>query len=248
MIRIYNEKEIEILRRGGKILAEIMKELKKEVKPGVKIKHLNKVAKDLVLSYGGESSFLGYDGYPAVLCTSINEEIVHAVPSDRVLKNGDILSLDLGLRYKGYCTDMAITIPVGKISKETKRLIKITKKSLEIGIKQAKAGNHLGDIGFAIQNYAEKNGFNVVRELVGHGVGKKVHEEPQIPNYGQKGEGVELKEGMVLAIEPMITVGDWKIEKCEDGFGYKTKDNSLSCHFEHAVVITKKGPQILTEL
>jgi len=248
MIRIYNEKEIEILRRGGKILAEIMGELKKEVKPGVKTKHLNKVAKDLVFSYGGESSFLGYDGYPAVLCTSINEEIVHAVPSDRVLKNSDILSLDLGIRFEGYCTDMAITVPVGKISREVQHLIKVTEKSLELGIKQVKIGNHLGDISWAIQNYAEKNGFNVVRELVGHGVGKKVHEEPQIPNYGEKGEGVELKEGMVLALEPMLCVGDWRIEKCEDDFGYKTADNSLSCHFEHTIVITKKGPKVLTKI
>jgi len=246
MIRIYNEKEIEILRQSGRILAEIMEGLKKEVKPGATTKYLNKVAKDLVLSCGGEPSFLGFQGYPAVLCTSLNEEIVHVVPSDRVLKNGDILSLDLGIIYKNYCSDMAITIPVGKISKEGKKIIKITKEALKIGIKQAKAGNHLGDIGWAIQNYAEKNGFNVIRELVGHGVGKKVHEEPQIPNYGERGVGSELVEGMVLAIEPMLCVGDWHIEKCDDGFGYRTKDKSLSCHFEHTIAITKNGPIILT--
>ena len=249
MIRIYNENEIEIMRRGGKILAEIMEGLKKEVRPGVTTNYLNKVAKDLVLSYGGEPSFLGYDGYPAALCTSVNEEIVHAVPSERELKEGDILSLDLGIRFEGYCTDVAITMPIGKVDKKTKKLIDVTEKSLELGIKQAKAGNHLGDIGSAIQNYAEKNGFNVIRELVGHGVGKKVHEEPQIPNYGPSaGLGIKLKAGMVLALEPMLCVGDWRIKKCEDGFGYKTADNSLSCHFEHTIAITKKGPQILTEL
>ncbi len=253
MIRIYSENEIKILCRGGRILAEIMEKLKKEVKPGVKTNYLNKVAKDLVFSYGSEPSFLGFQEYPAALCTSINEEIVHALPSDRVLKNGDILSLDLGVRFpangasKGYCTDMAITVPVGKISNEVKKLIKVTKKSLEFGIKQAKANNHLGDIGWAIQNYTEKNGFNVIRELVGHGIGKKVHEEPQILNYGKRGTGPELVEGMILAIEPMICIGDWHIKKCKDGFGYKTKDNSLSAHFEHTVAITKNGTQILTQ-
>ncbi len=247
MITIYNQKEIEILRQGGKILAKIMGELKQEVKPGVTTKYLNKVAKDLVLSYGVEPSFEGFQGYPATFCTSINEEIVHAVPSERILKEGDVLSLDLGIRFQGYCTDMAITLPIGKISKEAEKIIKVTEKALEIGIKQAKAGNHLGDIGWAIQNCAEKNGFNVIRELVGHGVGKKVHEEPQIPNYGERGTSPELVEGMVLAIEPMVTVGDWHIEKCKDGFGYKTKDNSLSCHFEHTIAVTNRGPVILTQ-
>ncbi len=248
MIRIYNEKEIEIMRRGGKILAETMEGLKKEVRPGVTTNYLNKVAEDLVLSFGAEPSFRGFQDYPAVLCTSINEEIVHAVPSKRELKEGDILSLDLGIRFEGYCTDVAITMPIGKVDKKIKKLIAVTEKSFEIGIKQAKAGNHLEDIGWAIQNYAERNGFNVIRELVGHGVGRGVHEAPQIPNYGKRGTGPELVEGMVLAIEPMITIGDWHIKKCEDGFGYRTKDKSLSCHFEHTVAITKKGPQILTEL
>ncbi len=248
MIRIYNEKEIEILRQGGRILAKIIEELKKEVKPGVTTKHLNKVAKDLVFSFGAKPSFLGYEKFPAVLCTSINEEIVHAIPSERKLKKSDILSLDLGIRFEGYCTDVAITIPVGRINKETKKLIKVTKEALKIGIKQTQPSNHLGDIGYAIQQYVEKNGFNVVRELVGHGVGKKVHEDPKIPNYGNPGEGPKLKTGMVLAIEPMITIGHWKLKKTSDGFGYKTKDNSLSAHFEHTIVITSKGPEILTKL
>ena len=269
MIRIYNHQEIEILRQGGKILAKIMEELKKEVKPGVLTKHLNKVARDLVLSFGAKPSFLGYENFPAVLCTSINEEIVHAVPSERKIKQGDILSLDLGIRFKSYCTDMAITLPildpadpkgrspgllgrpgrtrVGKVNKKITKLIKITEEVLKKGIKQAKPGNHLGDIGYAIQNFVEKNGFQVVRELVGHGLGKKVHEDPRIPNFGKKGTGPKLVKGMVLAIEPMVVTGDWKIEKCEDGFGYKTVDNSLSCHFEHTIAITSKGPEILTQ-
>lgn len=248
MIRIYQENEIKILAEGGKILAKIIKQLKKEVKAGVKTKHLNKVAKDLVFSYSAKPSFEGFQGFPAVLCTSINEEVVHAVPSDRKLEKGDILSLDLGIKFKKYHTDMAVTIPVGKINKQEKKLIKVTREALKIGIKQAKAGNHLGDIGYLIQEYVEKNGFNVVRELVGHGVGKKVHEEPRIPNYGNPGEGPELKTGMVLAIEPMVTIGDWHLEKTKDGFGYKTIDNSLSAHFEHTIVITPKGPEILTKI
>lgn len=248
MIRIYTENEIEILRQGGKILAKIMEELKKEVKPGITTQHLNKVAEDLVFSFGAKPSFEGFEEFPAVLCTSINEEIVHAVPGKRKLKEGDILSLDFGVRYQGYCTDMAITIPVGKIDKKTRKLLKVTKEVLKIGIKQAKAGNHLEDIGWVIQNHAEKNGFNVVRELVGQGVGKKVHEEPKIPNYGNPGQGPKLKVGMVLALEPMVTIGDCHIEKTKDSFGYKTADNSLSAHFEHTIAITPKGPEILTKI
>lgn len=253
MIRIYNENEIKIMRDGGRILAKIMKEIIKEVKPGITTAYLNRVAEDLVFFYKTEPSFKGYEGFPTALCTSVNEEIVHAVPGKRKLKIGDIIGLDLGILYRpversvGLYGDMAVTVPVGKISEKKKKLIKVTKKALETGIKQAKSGNHLGDIGCAIQKYVEKNGFNVVRELVGHGVGKEVHEEPQIPNYGKRGEGPELQEGMVLAIEPMVTAGDWHIVKCADGFGFKTYDASLSAHFEHTVAITKKGPEILTQ-
>jgi len=248
MIKIYNENEIEIMRQGGKILAEIMEELKKEVKPGVTTQHLNKVAEDLVFSWGAKPSFKGFEGFPAVLCTSINEEIVHAVPGKRKLKERDILSLDLGIRFEKFCTDMAITIPIGRIDKKTRKLIKITKEALKIGIKQAKPGSYLGDIGYAIQKYVEKNGFNVVQELFGHGVGKQVHEAPRIPNFGNPGEGPELKLGMVLAIEPMVTVGDWHIEKTKDDWGYKTVDNFLSAHFEHTIAITPKGPEVLTKI
>lgn len=247
MVNIYKQWEIEIMQEGGKILAAIMEKLKKEVKPGVTTKYLNKVASNLVFSYNAEPSFLNYDGYPAGLCTCINEEIVHVLPSERKLKSGDMLSLDFGVRYKGYCTDMAVTLGVGEIDKQKKKMIKITKKALICGIEQAYPGNHLGDIGYAIQRQAEKNGFNVVRELVGHGLGKEVHEQPNVFNYGNPGEGLKLKSGMVLALEPMLTAGDWRIKETKDGFGYKTRDNSLSCHFEHTIAITNQGPKILTE-
>lgn len=244
---IYTDKEIQVMREGGRILAKIMRELKKKVRPGITTKYLDKVAEDLVFKYKAKPSFKGFNNYPASLCTSINQEIVHAVPSDRKLKEGDILSLDLGIRYKGYCTDLAITTPIGKVDKKTTKLINVTKKALEIGIKQAKPGNHLQDIGWAIENYVKKNSFNVVRELCGHGVGKQVHEDPQILNYGKKDEGIKLKPGMVLALEPMVTIGDWHVEKTKDSFGYKTKDNSLSVHFEHTIAIIKKGPIVLTK-
>ena len=234
------------MQQGGKILAEIIRELEKKVKPGITTKELDKVASDLILRYKAQSSFKGFNNYPAVLCTSINDEIVHVIPSNRVLKNGDILSLDLGIRFKEYCTDLAITMLIGKVDKKIKKLIAVTKKALDMGIAQCKSGKHLEDIGWAIQNYVEKQGFNIVRELVGHGVGKKVHEEPQVANYGKRGKGIELKEGMILALEPMVVMGDWHIEKTKDGFGYKTKDGELSAHFEHTIAITKKGAKILT--
>ena len=246
-MNLYTEKEIEVMQQGGRILARIMKELVKKVKPGIFTEYLDKVAEDLILKYKAKPAFKGFNDYPATLCTSVNEEIVHSVPKHRILKQGDIIGLDLGIRFKGYCTDMAVTLAIGKINKKTRKLIAITKKSLEIAIKQCKPGNHLEDIGWAIQNYVEKQGFNVIRDLVGHGIGKEVHEEPQILNYGQKGEGIELKPGMVLALEPMVCVGNYEIEKCEDGFGYRTKDRSLTSHFEHTVAITKKGAIVLTK-
>jgi len=247
MINIYTEKEIGVMAEGGKILAKIIREIAKQVKPGITTKHLDKVAEDLIFRFGAKPAFKGFNNYPAVLCTSINEEIVHAVPSKRVLKNGDILTLDLGIRYKNYCTDMAITLPIGKVDNRVKKLIATTKNSLEIAIKQCKSGNHLGDIGWVIQKYTEKSGFNVIRDLVGHGIGKSVHEDPQILNYGEKGTGLELVEGMVLALEPMICVGNYEIEKCADGFAYRTKDRSLSAHFEHTIAITKNGAKVLTK-
>jgi methionyl aminopeptidase len=256
MISIKTKEEIEIMAEGGKILAKIIKELEKEAKPGITTKTLDRLAESLILKSGGKCSFKGYkstDGetvrpYPFCLCTSINEEIVHCIPSDRILKEGDIISLDLGIFYRGFHTDMAITVPVGKISPEAQRLIRITKKALKRGIKKTKVGNTFGDIGNTIQRYVEDQGFNVVRDLCGHGIGKEVHEDPKILNYGKRHTGEEIKEGMVFCLEPMVTIRDWHIKKSKDTYGYETTDGSLSAHFEHTLVITKDGCKILTAI
>jgi len=241
---------------GGKILAGIVRELTKKVKPGVATEELDRLAESLIFSAkggsasGGKStiqcSFKGHQGYPNCLCASINEEIVHAVPSARRLLEGDIISLDLGIFYKGYHTDMAITLPVGKISPAAKNLIKVTKKALELGVKEVRPGNYFGDISFAIQKYVESQGFNAVKELCGHGIGKNLHEDPEILNYGKIGTGPKIKEGMAFCLEPMVTAGDWRIKKSQDGHGWETNDGSLSAHFEHTIVVTKSGAEILT--
>ena len=248
MIPIKSEKEIQIMAENGKILASIMKELKKRVEPGISTQELDRVAETLILNSGGKPSFKGYGGFPATLCTSINEEIVHGVPSERKLKQGDILSLDIGMKLNGFHSDMAITLPVGEIDPETKRLVRITKKVLKLGIKKAKIGNTFNDIGNTIQRYAESQGFNVVRDLCGHGIGKELHQEPKILNYGKRHTGLKIKQGMVFCLEPMVTMGDWKIKKTKDGFGYQTVDGSLSAHFEHTIAMTKHGPEMLTSL
>jgi len=248
MIKIKTKKEIQIMEEGAKILAKIMKELEKKVKPEIATNELNKAAEGLIFKSGAKPSFKGYEGFPASLCVSINEEIVHGVPSKRKLKEGDIVSLDLGLLYKGFHSDMAITLPVGKVDFETKRLIKVTKKALRIGTKKVRAGNKIGAIGNTIQRYIEDQGFNVVQDLCGHGIGRNLHEDPQILNYGKRREGSVMKEGMVLCLEPMVTVGDWQIKKGGDGFVFVTTDNSLSCHFEHEVLVTRDGCKILTKV
>jgi len=252
MVSIKTENEIQIMKEGGKILANVMKELEKIVKPGITTLELDRAAEALILSgpkdgYPAKPSFKGYDGFPYSLCASVNENIVHGFPSDYVLEEGDLLKLDLGVLYKGFNTDMAITVAVGKVSFEAKRLIDVTKKSLRLGIKKAKVGNTIGDIGNTIQRFVEDQGFGVVRDLCGHGIGKSVHEDPKILNFGKRGTGEKLVEGMVICIEPMVTAGDYNLRKSDDGYGYATKDNSLSAHFEHTIAITKKGSRILTE-
>jgi len=253
MIPIKSRQEIEIIKEGGKILAKIMKELEGKVKPGITTKELDRLAESLILKSGSRCSFKGYkdDGesvrpFPTCLCTSINEEIVHAVPSGRVLKEGEIISLDLGLYYKGFHTDMAVTLPVGKVSPETQRLIRVTKKALKRGIKKIRPGITTGDISNTIQRYVESQGFNVIKELCGHGIGKKLHEEPQILNSGKRRTGPEIKEGMVFCLEPMVTMGDGKIKRAKDGFAFETADGSLASHFEQTIAVTKDGYQILT--
>lgn len=245
-IIIKTSEEIRIMTEGGRILARIMKELEKMVKPGIATKELDKVSQNLVFESKAKCSFKNYQGFPACLCVSINEEVVHAIPSERKLEPGDIISLDLGMLYKGFHTDMAITLAVGNIALETQRLIRVTKKALKRGIKKVRPGNTFGDIGNTIQRHVESQGFNVIRDLCGHGIGKKVHEEPQILNYGQRRKGEEIKEGMVFCLEPMVAMGDWRIKKSKDGYGFATADNSLSAHFEHTIVATKNGCQILT--
>ncbi|MDP2930092.1 MAG: type I methionyl aminopeptidase [bacterium] len=253
MISIKTPEEIKIMTEGGKRLAKIMRQLGKKVRPGVATIELETLAERLVLESGGKPSFKGYQGddldkpYPACLCISVNKELVHAVPLERVLKAGDIVSLDIGMQRGGFHTDMARTFAVGKITSTAKKLMAVTKKALEIGVKQIKPGNRIGDISFAIQQYVEKNNLNVVRELCGHGIGRELHEDPQIMNFGEKGKGEILKEGMVICIEPMVTIGHWRLKQSADGFGYETKDGSLSCHFEDTIVVTKRGHSTLTK-
>ncbi|MFH1173380.1 MAG: type I methionyl aminopeptidase [bacterium] len=253
MIIIKTEKEIALMREGGHKLAKILKAIVKQVKPGVTTESLEKLALDLISQEGGEPSFKGYvnkqagDPYDSALCVSINEEVVHCSPlQQRIIRAGDIVGIDVGLKYQGYHTDMAVSVGVGKISLEAKKLLKVTKQALDKAIKEVKPGRTLGDIGYAVQSFVEKNGFSVVRQLAGHGVGKSIHEDPQVLNYGQSGQGLELKEGMTMAIEPMVNVGRSEVIGLDDGWGIATADRSLSAHFEHTIVVTKKGCEILT--
>lgn len=254
MITVKSANEIKILKEGGEILSSILTEVAKKAVPSASTFSLDELAERLIREADGEPSFKNYKtkddkiSYPASLCVSINDEIVHGIPTrDKILKEGDIVSLDLGMKYKGLYTDMAITVVVGEISKQVKKMIKVTKEALDKGIKEAKEGNRIGDIGFNIQSYVKKNGFNVVHNLVGHGVGYEAHEEPEIPNFGRKGTGEILKNGMVLAIEPMVVAGKPETILSDDNWTWKTKDGSLAAHFEHTIVVTKKGGEILTK-
>lgn len=245
MINIKTKQEIEIMREGGKILAEILRKLVQAVKSGIETNDLETLARSLIEEKRVKSSFLGYGDFPAVICTSINEEVVHGVPSGRELKDGDVLKIDIGIMHKGFHTDTATTIIVGGVDdKEKKKLLQITKECLDIGISKAIIGNTIGDIGHAVQKHAEENSFNVTRDLIGHGIGRELHEPPEVPNYGEIGTGPKLIEGMVIAIEPMLVTGDWRVK--EKGFVFYTKDKGLAAHFEHTVAITEKGPIILT--
>ena len=254
MTILKNIEEINMLREGGKILASVLYEAAKKSVPGMKTTELDKLAEKMIKEAGGRPSFKNYKTpddkfpYPASLCVSVNEEVVHGTPGERVLKDGDIVSLDLGMEYKGFYTDMAITVSVGKASEQAKKLIKTTQEALNLGIMAVKNGAFTGDIGYAIQSFAEKNGFNVIRKLVGHGLGRKVHETPDIPNFGVKGNGEILKEGEVIAIEPMITAGYHDIYLDKDLWTWKTKDGSLSAHFEHTIIVTKNGAEIITKI
>ena len=247
MIPIKTKEEIKVMAEGGRILAKIMRELEKKVRPGITTKELDELSEELILKSVGKCSFKGHEGYPNCLCTSINEQIVHGIPSNKVLKEGEIISLDLGIFYKGFHTDMAVTLAVGKVSPEVSRLIRITRKAFKRGLKKIRPGNTFGDIGNTIQRFSESQGYNVIRDLCGHGIGRELHEEPQILNYGKRRSGPEIKEGMVFCIEPMLSMGDWEIKQASDGYAYRTADNSLSCHFEHTIAVTENGYKILTE-
>ncbi|HEV8344127.1 MAG TPA: type I methionyl aminopeptidase [Candidatus Binatia bacterium] len=252
MISLKSAHEIEIMRRANIIVAEILEELKKKVVPGVSTAELDALAEELIYKKKAHPAFKGYTMagkvFPCVLCTSVNDEIVHGIPSDRSLVNGDIIGLDFGVVYEGFYGDSAVTLGVGEVSEEAQRLMQVTEEALYKGIEQLREGKRLGDLSSVIQRTVEEAGFSVVRAFVGHGIGKKLHEEPPVPNYGEPDRGVRLREGMVLAIEPMVNVGGCEVQIKEDGWTAITRDGSLAAHFEHSVAITKNGPYILSKL
>lgn len=247
MIPLKSELDLEKLRISGRILARVMNSLGEFIDVGIATSEIDKLAEELIRRENAEPAFKGYKGFTSSICTSINEEIVHGIPGPRKLKEGDILSLDLGIKYEGYFSDAAVTIGIGKIDQKLKKLIDVTKAALGVGIKQARAQNHLFDISYAIQNYVERNGFSVVRQFVGHGIGRSLHEEPEIPNFGQAHSGPVLKSGMVLAIEPMVNMGTWESKILDNGWTAVTEDGLASAHFEHTVAITDRGTEILTK-
>lgn len=246
MITIKNEREIELMRHAGYLVSLTHKYLKPFIKEGITTKELDKLAYDFIIKNDGVPTCLGYEGFPSTLCTSINDEVVHGIPSDRKLKNGDIITIDMVIGYKGYQGDAAWTYVVGEVSDDKKYLMKHTEKALYEGIKQVKPGNRIGDISAAIEEYATKHNLGIVKELCGHGIGTDMHEDPNVPNYGKKGTGPRLKEGMVIAIEPMLNLGTADIYQLDDGWTIKTYDGKSSAHFEHTVLVTKDGYEILT--
>ena len=229
-------------------MARVMRKIEAAMCPGITTLDIDSLSAELIRKEKAQAAFKDYKGFPGTACVSVNEEIVHGIPGSRVILEGDIVSIDLGVNYQGFFSDMAVTLPVGKVDDDRLRLIAVTKQSLELGIKQAKVGNYLTDISHSIQRYVEAEGFSVVRQFVGHGIGKALHEEPEIPNFGRPGLGPLLKNGMVLAIEPMINLGGWECEIIENGWTAVTQDGSPSAHFEHTVAITDKGPVILTKV
>ncbi len=242
-----SQREIELMKEAGKILGTVLNDLCKEIKPGMTTHRIDQLGEEMIRSYHCIPSFLNYQGYPASICVSVNEEVVHGIPSKkRILHEGDIVSLDAGVIYKGYHSDAARTVGVGEISKEAAQLIEVTRQSFFDGIKFAKEGCHLHDISNAIAEYNESHGYGIVRELVGHGIGSNLHEDPQIPNFRQEKRGIRLYEGMTLAIEPMVTAGDYNVKWLDDDWTVVTADKSLAAHYENTVLVTKDGPVILS--
>lgn len=248
MIYLKTAEEIELLRENNLLVSATLAEVGKHVRPGVSTLELDKLAEEFISSHGAEPGFLGYGGFPNTLCMSVNEEVVHGIPSaKRILKEGDVLSVDCGTLMKGFYGDSAYTFAVGEIAPEVADLLRVTKEALYKGVAQAKAGNRVGDVASAVQEHAERHGYSVVRELVGHGLGRKMHEEPEVPNYGARGRGPLLKEGMVICIEPMINMGARYVVFERDGWTVRTRDRKPSAHFEFAVAVGKEGPDVLTD-
>jgi len=248
MVHIRTNREIDLISTSCQIVADTLEMLSEHVQPGAKITDLDKLAEEFIISRGARPAFKGYMGFPATLCVSVDDEVVHGIPNKRYLKEGQIVGIDCGAEKDGYYGDHAITFSVGNVSNSRKKLMDTTKDCLMRGISEAKPGNYVSDIGFAIQSHAEKNGYSVVRELVGHGIGSDLHEEPQIPNYGQPKQGYKLCEGMCIAIEPMINMGNKDIKTDEDGWTIRTLDGKVSAHFEHTIAITSEGPKVLSEV
>lgn len=246
MINYKTKEEVNLIKEGGKILGRAHAEVAKLIKPGVKTLTLDKVAEEFIRDNGGTPSFKNFNGFPASLCISVNEVVVHGVPGEYELQDGDIISVDGGVFYNGFHSDSAYTYPVGNVKEETINLLRITKESLSRAVSIAKFGNRIGDIGFEVQNYVEKYGYSVVRELVGHGVGKRLHESPEVPNYGKRGQGIKMLDGLVIAIEPMINLGKRAVVQEKDGWTIRTADRKPSAHFEHTVAIFKDKTEVLT--
>jgi methionyl aminopeptidase len=247
MYTIKSDREISKIKKAAGIVAEILQVLIEEATEGMTTNDLDRRALELTLKKGAQPAFKGYQGFPKTLCISVNEEVVHGIPDDRVLKSGDIVGIDFGVVVDGWYGDSAVTVPIGKISAEAQKLIKVTQECLYKGIEAAYPGNRLGDLGYAVQEHAEKHGYGVVREFVGHGIGRALHEEPQVPNFGKKGVGIKLEPGMVIAIEPMITAGSYKVKVLKNNWTAVTVDGSLAAHFEHTVAVTEQGPVILSD-
>ena len=246
MLHLKTEEQIELLRSSNQLVSMTLAQMAKTIRPGITTLALDKIAEEFIRDHKAIPGFKGYNNFPNTLCTSVNDEVVHGIPSDYILQEGDIVSIDCGVVLEGYYGDSAFTFPVGEINDEKRRLLEYTRESLEEGVKQAVAGNRVGDISWAVQNKAESGGYSVVRELVGHGLGKNLHESPEIPNYGRRGRGPKLKNGLVICIEPMINMGDKSVRQMKDGWTVRTADGQPSAHFEYAVAVRKNKADVLT--
>lgn len=246
MLHLKTEAEIELLRSSNQLVSKTLAELARIIKPGITTLDLDNLAEEFIRDNGAVPGFKGYNGFPNTLCTSVNDEVVHGIPSDYTLKDGDIVSIDCGVVLNGFYGDSAFTFAVGEISGEKRRLLDFTRSSLEKGVEQAQAGNRIGDISYAVQSHAESGGYTVVRELVGHGLGRRLHEAPEVPNYGRRGRGTKIKKGLVICIEPMINMGTRNVNQMQDGWTIRTADGKPSAHFEYAVAVGPDGPDVLT--